>query len=68
LRLDLLDDAIETAIGIRIDDDRRHLRSADLADVGLVEQGAHANLGQVRHLEQDRTAAGAVGGRRDHLA
>ena len=50
LRLDLLDDAAEAAVGIRVDRDVRRLARMHVADVGLVEQRANAHDAEVGHL------------------
>ena len=65
LRLDLLDDAGEAAIGIRVDRDVRRLARMDVADVALVEQRANAHDAEVGHLDDRRAAADRAVGRRD---
>ncbi len=68
LRLDLLDGACETAIGVRIHDDNRGLARLDLADIGFVELGAHPDLCEVGHLDDGGPAADGAGRGRDHHA
>src|SRR5512143_267003 len=65
LRLDLLDDAAEAAIGICVDGDVGRLTRVHVADVRLVEQRANANGLQVGHLYDGRTAAHGAGRRGD---
>ena len=67
LRLDLLDGAAELAIGEGVDGDRGLEAGAHLADVGLVHEGAGADLGEVGHLDDGRATAGRARPRLDDL-